>query len=452
MFFLINMSKNCLFIFSSITIIFVTAVKCDLDKNTEYFNCTNSCVRLCCGYGQIYENDSCIDYFPFNLVMEIVYGANKGYNVPLSEYFGYEFGSPCDNLKEKDTRSKKDVWRLLFNGSVKLYDRIINQNEYCLLIKPPDNQNSKNLSIRLAVCDNGENEQSLSANMTFIDLHFLIPYLMLLSIPFLIVTFCVYAFIPELQSIPTKCLLCYIFGLVVSYAMMATVQLDGNNGVSSTVCKVLAITTYFFIMSTFFWLNVISFDLWHNFNDFKRSIRSRPLVKNPFPSYFVYAYGSSFAVTSFACAMDYILESDAVNFQPGFGVDRCHMKAEDLSEFLYLYLPVGVLTCLNIVFFILIARRIQEAQKDLNAIKFTEQKYLSRNDLNRIKDKFAIFVRLFVMTGVPWFMEPISRYTCLLLVNTMCNAIQGVFIFILFVCKRKIFRLIRKQFNRCLKP
>lgn len=440
----IKMNKSCVFAFLSIGIFLtvIRAVECHQINNTEYSNRTKSSVRLCCGYGQIYESNSCTEYFPFNLVMES--GENK---VPLSEYFGFEFGKPCEKLKEKDPRSEKDVWRLFFNGSVKLYDRIINQSEYCLLAKRPENRTFENLSIRLAICVYGENEQERLTNMTFMQI--LIPYLMLLSVPFLIATFCVYASLPELQGIPTKCLLCYIFGLVISYTMMATVQLDGSNGVTPIFCKMLAIITYFFIMSTFFWLNVISFDLWHNFNDFKRSIRSRPDAKNPFPKYFLYAYGSSFAITSFACTMDNFLGSTAVNFQPGFGENRCHMKAEDLSEFLYLYLPVAVLTCLNIVFFILVARRIQEAQRDLKAVRFFEQNLLSRNDLNRVKDKFAIFVRLFVMTGVPWFMEPISRYTCVFLLNTVCNAMQGVFIFILFVCKRKIFRLIRKRFNRC---
>lgn len=423
----------------------ISALECDPIGNEEYYN--RSCVRLCCGYGQIYENNSCIDYYPFNLTMEIVSGANKVYNIPLSEYFGFEFGTPCEKLKEKDQKSKKDVWRLFFNGSVKLYDRIVNQSEYCLLVKRPLNQTFDNLNIRLAICVDNDNYPEPLAGLTFMEIS--IPCLMLISVPFLILTFCVYASLPELQSTPTKCLLCYIFGLIVSYAMMAYVQLDGSNDVPAIVCKSFAITTYFFIMSTFFWLNVISFDLWHNFNDFKRSFRSRPNVKNPFPSYFVYAYGSSFVITSFACAMDFILGSNAVNFQPGFGTNRCYMQAEDLSEFLYLYLPVAVLTCLNIIFFILIARRIQEAQRDLQAINTTGQKHLSRNDLNRMKDKFAVFVRLFVMTGVPWFMEPISRYTCLFLLNTVCNAMQGVFIFILFVCKRKIFRLIRKRFNRC---
>lgn len=88
---------------------------------------------------------------------------------------------------------------------------------------------------------------------------------MLFSVPFLVATFLVYAILPELRNVHGKSLMCYLFGLAVGYSVLSGIQLNGNEFVEPTLCRVLGYIIYMSFMSAFFWLSVISFDLWWNF-------------------------------------------------------------------------------------------------------------------------------------------------------------------------------------------
>lgn len=68
---------------------------------------------------------------------------------------------------------------------------------------------------------------------------------------------------------------------------------------------------------------------------------------------------------------------------------------------------------------------------------------------------FTLYLRLFIVMGVTWSMEVISFFISkdaeYFLLTDICNTIQGVLIFFLFVLKRRVLRLIKKRFvlNGC---
>lgn len=61
-----------------------------------------------------------------------------------------------------------------------------------------------------------------------------------------------------------------------------------------------------------------------------------------------------------------------------------------------------------------------------------------------------LFLRLFIVMGVTWSMEVISwaigPESNFFYLTDICNTVQGVIIFVLFVLKRHVFRLIKKRF------
>lgn len=87
---------------------------------------------------------------------------------------------------------------------------------------------------------------------------------MISSVPFLLATFIVYAILPELRNVHGKSLMCYLMGLSIGYTILATVQIKVHWN-PEILCNILGYTVYASFMSAFFWLNVISFDLWWNF-------------------------------------------------------------------------------------------------------------------------------------------------------------------------------------------
>lgn len=89
---------------------------------------------------------------------------------------------------------------------------------------------------------------------------------MLISVPFLVVTFLIYGFIRELRNLHGKCLMCCIFGLTIFYFSMALNNLFQVELLEiNWLCQTTGYIGYISILIAFFWLNVISYDIWSTF-------------------------------------------------------------------------------------------------------------------------------------------------------------------------------------------
>lgn len=91
---------------------------------------------------------------------------------------------------------------------------------------------------------------------------------MLISVPFITATILVYMCVPEIRNIHAIILSCYLATLAVAYTTLASVQLINgvyNTRIEQPGCSIIAHVIYFAFLSTFFWTNVLSFDLWSGF-------------------------------------------------------------------------------------------------------------------------------------------------------------------------------------------
>lgn len=91
---------------------------------------------------------------------------------------------------------------------------------------------------------------------------------MLASTPFILATILVYMCVPELRNMHGIILTCYLATLAVAYATLASVQMINGQllwHIEQPACKIIAHIIYFTFLSTFFWTNVLSFDLWWGF-------------------------------------------------------------------------------------------------------------------------------------------------------------------------------------------
>lgn len=90
---------------------------------------------------------------------------------------------------------------------------------------------------------------------------------MLASVPFLIITFCVYGAIRELRNLHGKCLMCYVSSLTLLYISIATIQIWHTelSEDHKTVCTILGYTSFTSILMCFFWLNTMCYDIWSTF-------------------------------------------------------------------------------------------------------------------------------------------------------------------------------------------
>uniref|UniRef100_A0A182LY68 G-protein coupled receptors family 2 profile 2 domain-containing protein n=2 Tax=Anopheles culicifacies TaxID=139723 RepID=A0A182LY68_9DIPT len=267
---------------------------------------------------------------------------------------------------------------------------------------------------------------------------------MLLSVPFLLLTLLVYACIPELRNMHGKSLMCYVLGLSVGYTVLSMVQLRVFPG-SSLSCVISGYIVYFSFMVSFFWLNVMSFDIYWTFKGVT-GVRSSETKK--FLFYSLYAWGCPIMLVLSALVAD---NTDILPpyLRPQFGTTRCLFVENKLIEFLYLYMPLLILVFMNVVFFVITALRIYKTQCETSVIRRGDSKRHTKLDNDR--DRFGLYLRLFIVMGVTWSLEIISwavdNNAWIFYVSDVCNCIQGFLIFALFVLKQKIKRLIYKKFG-----
>ncbi|XP_054264806.1 G-protein coupled receptor Mth2-like [Macrosteles quadrilineatus] len=250
---------------------------------------------------------------------------------------------------------------------------------------------------------------------------------LLISSVFLLATVVIYLWLPELRDLQGKCVLCFIFSLMIGYICLVYLQLPSSSpDLHQTDCIVIAFLTYFWMMSAFFWLNINSFNMWRSAVLAHINMSERRLMFG----YYVAGWG---APLCFLCValVTHNLPGDII--RPNFGITSCWFPGK-LELWSFFYGPVLVLLIFNIVYFI-------------STALYLWADYRSPNPMPRIKSlriKFCLYFKLFLIMGITWIFEILSTidnepwY-----VTDILNCFQGVIIFVVMIVLRKrVWRLL----------
>lgn len=392
------------------------------------------CIRLCCvkGVGPNGDHEGCIKSNILNIF-------TSGYEEATIDMDTHEYGllleRPCARMFELEPYDySEDQWYFLNNGSIVSNLGVADTNGYCFS-HFYNETNPDEILTKVLLCFHDQNDLRFSVY----------PIGMLFSIPFLIITFLVYAFIPELRNLHGKCLMCYVLSLTILYISLSAVQLDRKNVMLETAqCSIFGFSIYLCVLLCFFWLNVMCFDIW---STFRGGIRGRSGEKKRFLLYSLYAFGSSSVLATVVYLID-IYKLLPQKWLPEIGSKRCWMKDDRLVEAIYVYLPISIIMVTNIVLYSITAYKIWRVQKETSVIRHGDSQKHSK--LEADTDRFFLYLRLFIIMGATWCMESISWVfdnNIVFYVSDFLNCVQGFIIFILFVWKPKVKKLIIKRYR-----
>lgn len=86
-------------------------------------------------------------------------------------------------------------------------------------------------------------------------------------------------------------------------------------------------------------------------------------------------------------------------------------------------------------------------------LRITYEMFVSITNLISIYYRFSLYLKLFLVMGINWVMELISYVAggpgYIWYIPDFTNTLQGVFIFIIFVWKNRVRRLIWAKLNSC---
>ncbi|XP_049545921.1 G-protein coupled receptor Mth2-like isoform X2 [Anopheles darlingi] len=328
---------------------------------------------------------------------------------------------------------EQDHVNITSKGDLSLNDYIFSYPQFCML---PKNEIGE---FHASFCDPEISDLP----------HQIYAFGFLVSLPFLVATFVVYAILPELQNVSGMSLMCYVAALAISFLLLAMGRLDIYD-YQSVMCRVSAYTLYFTLMASFFWLNVMSFDIYWTLG----GSRGQTTERMKFLYYSLYAWGTPFLLLSLILLFDHT-EIISYHLRPNVGEEGCFLKEEKLTQSLYLYLPLLLLISANIFFFVGTAKRFSRNLHENVVMMNNDSAHQSKceHDHNR----FGLYLRLFFFMGITWSLEIISWLVTepntaspswVVYLLDVSNCLAGIIIFYLFVCNQRVIKLLLQRFIR----
>lgn len=203
--------------------------------------------------------------------------------------------------------------------------------------------------------------------------------------------------------------------------------------------------------ASFAWLNVMCCDIWWTFGSTKQYVgvyqRRRDLKKLLY--YLIYGWGMATLLT---LIIFFFSEKNFLPYviQPFVGSNVCFIERRpgNYGAIIFLRLPHFLIQLVNTVLFfktILYCLRIKNEINKINDTTKNEKK----SNFNKDKERLSLILKLAIIMGVSYIFEVLSSFVEMSKMGTIpayieiildiIICLQGVFIFIIFVCKKKIY-------------
>ncbi|CAH1123098.1 unnamed protein product [Ceutorhynchus assimilis] len=405
------------------------------DNETDNLcSANNNCFRKCCPKGDALVGDECHNFYMPSLPDPLT-----AYFPSRNDYFLISGnGNFCSKPNTVPLYFMTPQFRFLENAV-----QILEEEDQPILQYP-------NFCLEWFV-ENGTSEATLGLlaclSTTGMKTY---NYGMIISMPFLLATFLVYAILPD-RNLHQRALMFYVLTLLISYMLLVTINLSEN--INRPWCEIFGYLTLYFFMVSFFWMNVICFDIWYTFSGGRGFVGSkRTSERKRLLLYSLYAFGVPLLVALLVLLLQSKVLSESSEHNPGIGINKCFL-GDGWPNLWYFYLEAGLLVLMNIIFFTLTALKIRQVKKETSMLKHNDSQ---RHSYEKDKQKFNLYVKLLFAMGVNWSMEVISwlvnwrtgnNIQYIWWATDFFNAVYGVFIFFMFVFKKKIWKLLQRRFN-----
>ena len=252
-----------------------------------------------------------------------------------------------------------------------------------------------------------------------------------ISLLAMIATMMTYIIFNEMRNLPGMT----IFNLTLStFCFHLTFMLGMRQSVYAmpTPCLIVALATHYWGLASYLWTNVIAWDLYGTFS--RRVSASPRSVAKMLPRYALYAYGVPLLIVTITIIIDFC---DFTVFDVGYGQTICWIS-DPLANFIFFGLPMIVALIVNFVLFLTTITSIRHVSSSLRSYERCSRK---RTALSQVK----LYARMCTVLGFTWVfglissclpMYPLAIIFAYLFIVT--NALGGLFIFVAFICNRRV--------------
>ncbi|CAH0390296.1 unnamed protein product [Bemisia tabaci] len=404
------------------------------------------CVRKCCRDGESLFGARCErSQHVADLQLHKVHGRDR-MPIPVpSARPAFSYGLGCQKYPLNPYEDDADQNFLLLNDSLFLpySSQVVPSERYCVehVVSHSDELNGTHAFVCFGEYFLAETSSWLVTSPLYIGIF----VLMIMSCVCLLLTFLVYMCIPFLHgSLHGKTLMSHIAALLVAFVCLTILQNETNGTkkgtfLSNEACTILGYLLHYTFLSAFFWLNVISFDIWWTFGTIRPFISKKADERRRFIFYSIYGWGFSALLTSVTIFADTHPNLIPRVLRPEMGTISCFLSTRTYGLLVFFCVPVSIAFSMNITLFILTANYCYKTKSRLEKLAVTDP---AKKKYKTDKNKLIVMGKLIVMMGLTWAVEVISRLELLPLqawyLCDLVNALQGFLIFITFVLKPRV--------------
>ncbi|XP_013416549.1 G-protein coupled receptor Mth [Lingula anatina] len=243
----------------------------------------------------------------------------------------------------------------------------------------------------------------------------------------------IYSLLSTLRNLPGKILMCLVASLFVAQTLFLLSPLWGK---FDTACITFAVLMHFSYLATFFWTNVMSFDICFTFSNASRISNSSKHAKK-FVFYSIYGWGSALFVTLSGVVVD--RSGVPSEFKPRYGDNGVCWITQKYGLLIFFICPVSLLLCLDLICFVLAVVGIRRASKAASFAKKTSE-----------KRRLILYIKLSAVMGLTWitaYFSMATKISELWFLFIFLNTWLGVFIFLAFICNKKVYNLLKNLFG-----
>ncbi|XP_064083193.1 G-protein coupled receptor Mth2-like isoform X2 [Macrobrachium nipponense] len=403
------------------------------------------CVSKCCPQGTILNITQCVEPADKNDLWEPTFydESAKPLKVPPAGV-KFKHGFPvCEKFVLTPHLNPEDEFFLLEDGylNVPLYQNAYAPGRYCVEKASVSLVEVEEVAL-LCFPDKDESPSEESSRACKVAKEYVYPVLLMVSCVFLTITLFVYVWIPELRGkLHGRCLLSMVSSLLATYVLMTVVML-AVEGMSDPACLACAFLKQLTMLASFFWLNVMCFDIWRSLKSMRPASETSAKSRQRFLLYSAYAWGSPLLIASVTMVVQTLDPSHRNLVRPNFLNNRQMCWFEGTKPlWLYVYMFILTLTSLDIAFFLMVAYILLKSRNNQRL-----QRARSQN-----RDRLWLCGKIFLVMGITWITEVISwqQGTCEAWILTdIINALQGFTIFLVFVCKKSTRQMVTRRVSK----
>ena len=202
----------------------------------------------------------------------------------------------------------------------------------------------------------------------------------------------------------------------------------------SSICITIGLLTHFFWLMSVFWMNVCTVHFFRVFIGTDGIVTGRG-----WKTVLIYWSYTVISSTTFVLVNLFISLSNSGYTELGYGRTSCYINSKKMVVFTF-GIPVGFVIITNMILFCSVVCKIIQMPKLQKDIKH------ERNDI-------VIFAKLSSLTGLCWTFGFVYSWTDIQAFSYLfivLNASQGVFIFLSFVCTKRVLMVYKDKMSAIL--